>query len=350
MKSGPSVLRTNSDIAIVSQNIQGVGKNREKLDAMANLGAQHKTDINLFQETKIAGDEMFEIHGFTFFLHGHKDNERRAGVGIMLGPRAIAAWKRAKCPEPIRKTCADAGRFIGIEMHFQDEYQRITKVFAISAHLPHSNYTEKAYEECLNCLADMTDGLADCDIIPIIGGDFNARIGTRSMYDETAHPQIGKYGIQEINERGHLLMNQFILPQDFIVPSTFFEKKLYTTWTNNSTKMKDGTSRGHMIDLFLCRRRDRKRIIDCGMQFDRGVHSDHTACLTKLRIVKFYRRKHSSSCNTRPPQVGSTKTSLPKQSIQRDFWQDDAMTDSKYQKAVEKLSNRCKSTPLVDAK
>ena len=77
----------------------------------------------------------------TFFLHGNDERERKAGVGIMLGPEATKAWKEMGSPEPTRITCAGAGRIIGIPIHFNDKHKRRTKStsFQPISLIPHQN-------------------------------------------------------------------------------------------------------------------------------------------------------------------------------------------------------------------
>jgi hypothetical protein len=62
---------------------------------------ENHIDLYLLQETHTRGmcntsDEV-RINNHLVFLHGCKDindNPNRGGVGIILGPRAIKAWKK----------------------------------------------------------------------------------------------------------------------------------------------------------------------------------------------------------------------------------------------------------------
>ena len=171
---------------------------------MVKRAEQFDTAVTLFQETKYAGYHEKKVHDHLFFLHGTEDQEKRSGVGIMLAPLAIAAWKCAGSPSPIKLMCAKAARLIGVELHFLDEKQRTMKIFVISAHMPHSDektYTDEDYEDCITQLIGMMS-LCDDDVIPFVGADLNARIGTRSQHDEMAAQIIGPHSLPETNNRG----------------------------------------------------------------------------------------------------------------------------------------------------
>ena len=97
----------------------------------------------------------------------------------MLSPDAIEAWKHAGSPYPKKSICANAGQILGIELHFLDDYDHLLKIFVISAHLPHTGYDDDDYDACLEELTHMIDSCTN-DVIPMIGADLNACIGTRN--------------------------------------------------------------------------------------------------------------------------------------------------------------------------
>ena len=141
----PTYVPRYTEFDIIQQNLQGTGKDKYKLDTLASQCITSKRNqIYLIQETKIAGSKLIKINEeddnkniqtCTFFLHGNDERERKAGVGIMLGPEATKAWKEMGSPDPTRITCAGAGRIIGIPIHFNDKHKRKTKFYLISAHL-----------------------------------------------------------------------------------------------------------------------------------------------------------------------------------------------------------------------
>ena len=69
--------------------------------------------------------------------------------------------------------------------------------------MPHSDekiYTDEDYEECIDHLTAMINGCKD-DVIPFIGTDLNARIGTRNQHDESAASFIGPHSLPEKQPR-----------------------------------------------------------------------------------------------------------------------------------------------------
>jgi endonuclease/exonuclease/phosphatase family metal-dependent hydrolase len=125
----------------------------------------------------------------------------------MLGPTARQAYKRAGSPEPIRKFCAKGSRIIAVNLSFKDPRNKTIKFCIMSVHMPHcgKNYTDNDFLQCLQCIEDILKSL-DKNTVPLIFGDFNARIGTRQEYSfAAATPLLGKFGNTETNDRGMLL-------------------------------------------------------------------------------------------------------------------------------------------------
>ena len=161
----------------------------------------HNIAITLFQETKLAGYTETVVDKHMFFLFGQENTERRAGGGIMLSPDAIEAWKHAGSPNPKKIICANAGWILGIELHFLDDYDHLLKIFVISAHLPHTGYDNDDYDACLEELIHMIDSCTN-DVIPMIGADLNARIGTRNDHHiQNIKSYIGNCGESPGNDK-----------------------------------------------------------------------------------------------------------------------------------------------------
>jgi len=255
----------------------------------------------------------------------------------MLAPLAIAAWKRAGSPSPIKLMCAKAARLIGVELHFLDEKQRTMKIFVISAHMPHSDektYTDEDYEDCITQLIGMMS-LCDDDVIPFVGADLNARIGTRSQHDEMAAQIIGPHSLPETNNRGRLVLNRLLLPNNLKACATFFRKTSYSTWT---CKTKKSGPQGVKIDDLLCRGKDMRSIVDCGTKQNRGVPSDHIAGLAKIRLLVGFKRKDNTLI---PTMMNSdrTKESFPEKTVKkpRDLWEENPTADRMYNLRVQEL-------------
>jgi hypothetical protein len=84
---------------------------------------------------------------------------------------------------------------MALELHFKDQANKIVKLFAITAYLPCSTYSDNDYELTLQELARIIR-LCPLDAIPNIGGDLNASIGTADPQeeDDNNHHQTGPIG------------------------------------------------------------------------------------------------------------------------------------------------------------
>ena len=201
------------------------------METLPHVMAKENIDVALLQETKKPSDTL-EIDGYYFFLHG-EEKEKRAGVAIVLSPRAFQAWHRAGRPEPIRINCADAGRIIGLHLTFLDHAKRNVRMFVVSAHLPHSGYSDDAFLECFEKIEKLIDDFPE-DVIPHVGADLNAQLGIRSDSPDFSDV-IGPYGIKGCNPRGQKAL-QILTSMGLRSATSYFPAKSYWSWTS----IKDG--------------------------------------------------------------------------------------------------------------
>ena len=271
---------------IVQQNVQTL--TAEKKEALVSLMEKDKIDICLLQETKHSS-EIFDIDGHRFFMYGEQ-KEKRAGVAIALSPRAMNAWREAGRREPVQIKCAGAARIMGLHLTFQDQAQKKVRVFVVSAHLPHSNYSDADYQDCL----EEIDGLLrklDGDIVPFIGADLNARVGIRDDHDSLSQQALGPYGVKGCNNRGKTIARA-LASMDLCSASSFFKHHQHWTWITIKDRMP------LQLDYALMLQRDFKRVKKC-IVLDWGVNSDHRAVYSELKLIaRMPRRK--GSLGTRP--------------------------------------------------
>ena len=113
-RSVSSVRKKARPFRVISHNIQGTrgsfdldGETRDygKLETLAIQLHVWQVDAILVQETWLLDDWTVSSQGCTIIHHGPKirpSNQGGGGGAIILGPRAIAAWKNAGSPEPYR--------------------------------------------------------------------------------------------------------------------------------------------------------------------------------------------------------------------------------------------------------
>jgi hypothetical protein len=109
---------------LLSQNIRGYSSEQSssKKDHIVRiLRTFSDTPSILFtQETWSDNNQNLELDNTLFFSHGATSNNRtKGGIGIVLSPLAVLAWKLAGQPEPIHPgKIAGATRIMAIELHF----------------------------------------------------------------------------------------------------------------------------------------------------------------------------------------------------------------------------------------
>jgi hypothetical protein len=176
------------------------------------------------QETWSDNDQDLEIDSVLFFSHGTtSNNHTKGGIRIVLSPLAIVTWKLAGQLEPICPgKIAGATRVMALKLHFRDNANKINKLIVVSAYLRCSSYNKDKYE---TTLAELSRVIGKClaDATHIIGGDFNAFIGTASTNEELKNSPVGRQGNPHRNDNGDK-------PQDFMNNhglcsiTTFFKK------------------------------------------------------------------------------------------------------------------------------
>ena len=130
---------------ILSQNVRGFNS-IDKIEETINIMQERNIDIFLLQETHTIhknNNNDYNIHGYRIFLHGSTENDHhlKGGVGIILSPQAIIAWKNAGALLPtLGKTIAGAARFMSIKLLFEHKKKQQYITFVSSYH-PHSGYS-----------------------------------------------------------------------------------------------------------------------------------------------------------------------------------------------------------------
>ena len=280
-------------LTILTQNVQGLGKDLYKLDEISH-SLIHKNranaDIMLLQETKRQGQDHTRVNTCEFFFHGRTDGKRENhGVGIALSPKGQQAWINANRPDPIRINCihGHGARLMGLSLHFR-EANHTEKIFVISAYFPTESYTDEEYESCLDALGSLISKAPSGSKL-FIGGDFNARIGTRKWYsnDEDLVPRyIGPHGLDETNSRGELLA-AFITARGLYNAASFFKKGDHTTW-----QCANAQKRRHQIDYVFVS--EIRSIRDCVATYRNKVGSDHDMIKIRFQSKQSSRKKKPS--------------------------------------------------------
>jgi hypothetical protein len=220
----------------------------QKRTTLSGFSRLSVTPSMLFtQETWSNNDINLEINNALFFSHGAKSNNHtKGGVRIILSLLAILAWKPAGQPQPIRPgKFARATQVMALKLHFCNNASKINKLFVISAYLPCSTYKNDEYKTTLVELDKILQKFP-ADATPVIGGNFNASIGTANTTKYLFNSPVGRNGNPHRNNSGNKLRD-FMKLHGMCSIATFFEKQCHDTWSFNG----DGARLMHQIDHIL---------------------------------------------------------------------------------------------------
>jgi hypothetical protein len=194
-------------VILLSQNVRGYSSEQsssKKDHIIRILNTFSNTPTILFtQEIWSDNDTDLTIDNTLFFSHGAKSNNRtKGGIGIILSPLAVQAWKVAGQPDPICPgKVVGATRIMVRELHFHDNANKTNKLSVISTCLPCSSYKNNEYEATLSEL-DKTMRKCPADATPIIGSNFN---------EDIFNSLVGCHGNPHRNDSGDKLRDFMLL-------------------------------------------------------------------------------------------------------------------------------------------
>jgi hypothetical protein len=223
----------------------------------------YRCNITAIQETKWAGQQVFECQRFTVFSSG--GSKGSFGTGFIVDPKwakHVVDWR------PINERICVLrvkGKFFNYSI--------------VNVHAPHNERPEdekdafyrqldKVYEECPQ------------NDIKIVIGDLNAQIGREKIFK----PTIGGFSLHsESNENGVRLIN-FAASWNMVISSTFFRHKDI----HKATWLSPGGRNSNQIDHVLIDRRHASNILDVRsfrcLESDIEHHSsDHFLLGAKIR-------------------------------------------------------------------
>ena len=228
-----------------------------------------------------------------------------AGVAIVMGKHASDAHHRAiKLLGRGKAILNISPRLLAIRLIFLDARRKKVQFLVASAYAPpvtaDASYTEKSATFFDNLDKLMEEHTKE-DVL-IIGGDFNAHIGSNRPVRRRAViqcPARGNYGIQDTNAAGTKLRD-YATSKDLRFATTFFEppKNCWPSeianWKNkrfirqggygSSTFIRDGKC--YQLDHFVTLARDMKRINYAGPVPRQLIQSDHKTIGMTIKIAR----------------------------------------------------------------
>jgi len=298
-----------------------------------NQSWKSQASITLLSECRLKTNQQLQVNKHQIFIHG--ESSSTGGVGIVLNKHATNAWKLAGSQPPI----TNKGRIMGLHLEFNNG-RKTTKFFIISIYLPCTGAIDHDFDTILDDVTQLITQECKKGIIPIIGGDFNARLGNRNHYSDHVAKCLGPHGIdQDINDRGRTVTN-FLQEMNLCNPASFFIKNNYSTWISKNTK-KETTNKYHTFDYILIPYLDFKFLIrDSTAIIDKLLPStDHY--LVKMTLTLRHNNKPTPNKNTKlkPPTPSNNnntpiKLSTPKSSNRRNFLSNNSDATTAYNQQV----------------
>jgi exonuclease III len=285
---------------------------------------EHKKHVYMVQETWMTGNFITEIQGIHFFHHGLEEStcsRGRGGVAIALGPEAYDAWIEAGMPQPIMPGDMGDGcaRVMGMDLNFK-ESGRFKKITLINVYAPHAeNKTTEEIQNFYDQLKDVTDECQRRGREIIMGGDFNASVGTRRECNEAEYQAIGPYGMNQRNLCGDMVINMAITT-NLKVTTSYFKHNHYSTFKDR----RNDTSR--QLDYFLTDSILSTKVTDAkrtGKEI--GCRSDHLPVGLSIRL--------GYESSERRKKKEEEKKTIKWSEL------DDPNTEAKYQAKLDELLN-----------
>ena len=322
-------------LKVATFNIRGINEitKRQQLDDWMN---SERIDIALLQETKVNTKSIERgINTFTYFnteidaaardkieqrrQAGQKINKREA-EGIME-KRGTAIMVHQRLAPYIKQVTTHGGRTMALHLHGAPGYT------IINTYCPHAEYTREEKEKHFESLADIITK-AQTNSIPIIGGDFNARLYSqqglaREVFGEWILPHPTENTPTNLSTaESRDIFATFCTIKDLWAANTHFEKppwKLVTakiTGTNRLVPPFDATNYGQ-IDYILTTNRWKNIFQDASIDTKPTIVSDHFPLIATIRCRL---TKH-----TKKPRPSTILNANPSAEIKRalnvDVWE-----------------------------
>ena len=275
--SAPSSFRPK----FVSANVQGM-KNDHKCEEIVHAMSTQNIFAATLQETWRSGREQLSLRNYSFILNGPETQSGRGstGVGIVLNPLALDAWKAASC-----ELHCDLGlRIIAIRLCLPTVHSSSPiGIFLISCYAPISTDSEESWTSYYSNLLECISRKNNTDLL-LIGSDCNASLGIRKQNTYNLYTDsIGQHGLDNRNHSGEWLLT-FLQQNNLSAITTFFKKPMhrYITWINPATK------NIYQIDHFITLKSQLNFFTDAANCGEQLCQSDHSPifCKTNIRQVK----------------------------------------------------------------
>ena len=248
-------------IIILTKNARSL-TNDTKLNELEAELEHFDWDFILITETwRTQTEELFTMtSGHLFCGSGSSSGTR--GVAIIMHKRWAKYLKQFTCVD-------DRVAFIDVTVHGKS--YRLAAVY-----FPHSGYADKHIQRMYTILSELHLDATNEQSDIIIGGDYNAEVGSRDDGDN--NHIIGKHGLNETNTRGEWL-KCWATAERLTICNTSFSKTIV-----NRTTFVGPNGRPRQLDYILVSQTLRRSLRDAGSTTILDLGSDHRAVKVTIRI------------------------------------------------------------------
>ena len=252
-------------LRIATWNVRTLNKD-SKPEQLAHRLQQYNIDICCITEVRWPGSGMKDVSGWKLAYSGRDDGQLRRGVGVMLSPRAAAAYIDS---QPI----SEGVLLVKLRL-------KSTTLCVICAYAPTNDYPEDQKDNFYVELQHAVDRVAARNTL-VLAGDFNAQVGAEDP--QQWHGCLGKFALKRESLRTSGMATRLLdlcLANDLVLGNTFFDHKdiHLATWTG------PGDRNANQIDFMVMRRAQAKAMVNCRVHRGAELGTDHYLLVSSCRL------------------------------------------------------------------
>ena len=266
-------------------------KNNWKIVSLKRMMQQHGIYLTALSETRMPTKELDVGDGYILLTSQNMAVPWRGGVGILLSPAAVEAWRAAGSLTWYPKAGSKAsGRYLEVTLATAVKSEGTFTVASVYGPTMQTvmEYREAFYDTCRSRVLEprtfrgrtsVARRLSSRQFL-LMMGDMNARVGRLTREDEGNTKVLGLHNLSAVNANGSLL-TEMATACRMCVANTFFKH----TPANTTTWMSCANRIPRVIDHALVRQWSMRHVVDvrAAPSLQGYVHTDHTPCVITLR-------------------------------------------------------------------
>ena len=244
--------------------------------------------IVCISETKLFGDDVYEVDGFTVLHSGRSIPQsgdavqRGEGVAIVLDPLMATSWRDSG-----GKWSAISSRIVSARLQLCLNDSTKLDVTIVSVYAPTHQASVEMKDQFFDDLQAVISSTPPDDLL-LVMGNFNARVGCGGDTDPSWLGVRGMFGVGRLNENGEHLLGFCALNGLYVMNTMFAKRRIHQyTWQHPGTKI------WHCIDYVLMRHSQRCYCTDAMVFRSAECWTDHRLVCATLRFLPAFRRQIS---------------------------------------------------------